>query len=149
MVISAGPGRRIVLMKQILISIQNTFRRITDSRSEKGMTLAEVLVAVAITGTLVTMLLTSLSTGSRAVGTMYESSTAEGIAQSQLEYTRSQSYMTAPATYDSITSLPPHFTVSSEASAIDGRDGNIQKITVTVYRDSEPVLIKEDFKVNR
>ena len=128
---------------------QALLRRIAAIRNQEGMALVEVLVAVAITGGVVVMLLSSLSTGSGAVGIMYERTTAENLARSQLEYTKSQEYLLAPSSYDTIVSLPPDFTVSAEASAVTDRDDNIQKITVRVYRDGEPVLVKEDFKVNR
>lgn len=124
-------------------------RRLTLIRRENGASLAEVLIALAIAGTIVVLFLSSLSTGARAVGVIYEHTTAENLARSQLEYTKSQDYVTAPADYDSIPSLPPGFTVSAEASAVTDRDDNIQKITVTVYRDEKTVLIMEDFKVNR
>ena len=127
---------------------QGLLRRIAAIQQE-GFGLVEVLIAVAITATAIVMFLTTLSTGSRTVGLMYERTTAENLARSQLEYTKSQPYMTAPASYTTITTLPLEFTVTAEASAVTGRNNNIQKIIVTVYRNMEPVLVIEDFKVNR
>lgn len=128
---------------------QNWLRRLTATRRENGAGLAEVLIALAITGTIVVVFLSSLSTGARAVGVIYERTTAQNLARSQLEYTRSQDYVPAPASYEPIPSLPPDFTVSVQASAVEDRDDNIQKITVTVYRNGESILVMEDFKVNR
>lgn len=124
-------------------------RRITAIRGEKGTGLVEVLVACAITGIVVVMFLSSLSTGSKAVGIIYERTTAENLARSQLEYTKSQDYIPAPASYDTIVSISSGFTVSAEASPVADRDDNIQKIAVIVYRDGEPIMSMEDFKVNR
>ena len=124
-------------------------RRITAIQQQEGFGLVEVLVAVAIVATAVIMFLSSLSTGSRTVGLMYERTTAENLARSQLEYTKSQDYIPAPVSYDTIVSLPSGFTVSAQDSPVTDRDDNIQKITVTVYRDGEPILFMEDFKVNR
>ncbi len=128
---------------------QGLLRRIAAIRQQEGFGLVEVLVALAIVATAVIMFLTALSTGSGTVGLMYERTTAENLARSQLEYTASQDYIPAPSSYDTVVSVPSTFTVSAEASPVADRDGNIQKITVTVYRDGEPILSMESFKVNR
>lgn len=124
-------------------------RRITAIQQQEGFGLVEVLVTLTIMATAIIMFLSSLSTGSRTVGLMYERTTAENLARSQLEYTKSQDYIPAPVSYDTIVSLPSGFTVSAQASPVTDRDDNIQKITVTVYRDGESILFMEDFKVNR
>ena len=127
---------------------QGLLRRIAAIQQE-GFGLVEVLIAVAITATAIVMFLTTLSTGSRTVGLMYERTTAENLARSQLEYTTSQDYMPTPASYDTTAPIPPGFAVSAEASPVADRDGNIQKITVTVYRNGKSILSMEKFKVNR
>lgn len=128
---------------------QGLLRRITVVQQQEGFGLVEVLVAVSIVATAVIMFLTTLSTGSRTVGLMYERTTAESLVRSQLEYTKSQDYIPAPASYDTIVPIPSGFTVSAQASPVTDRGDNIQKITVTVYRDGESTLFMEDFKVNR
>ena len=132
-----------------LTAIQGLLRQIAAIRREKGISLAEVLVALAIVATAVVMFLSTLLTGSKTVGLIYERTTAENLARSQLEYTKSQDYIPAPSSYDTIMSLPSGFTVSAQASAIAGRDDDIQKITVTVYRGGKSILLIGDFKVNR
>lgn len=128
---------------------QGLLRRIARIRQQEGMSLVAVLVALAITAGAVIMFLSSLSTGSKAVGVVNERTIADNVARSQLEYTKSQPYAPVPTSYDSITSVPPYFTVSVEATAVTDRDENIQKIAVTVYHNGEPVLLIEGFKVNR
>jgi len=128
---------------------QGLLKRITAIQQQEGFGLVEVLIATAITATAIVMFLGTISTGSGQVGFIYERITAENLARSQLEYTKSQPYMTAPASYTPITTLPLEFTVTAEASAVTGRNNNIQKIIVTVYRNMEPVLVIEDFKVDR
>ena len=118
-------------------------------RQQSGFGLAEALVALAIMMTAVVLFLTSLSTSSKGVGVISERTTAEQIARSQLEYTKSQSYLPAPSSYSVIPSLPSGFTLSARSSSITSRDSNLQKITVTVYRDGKQVLTVEDFKSNR
>lgn len=116
---------------------------------QRGAGLVEVLVALLITGTAVVIFISSLYTGSRTVGIIYERTTAENLARSQLEYVKGQEYAAVPTTYEVLPSMPPDFTISAEASAIEERDENIQKVTVTVYRNGETKLALEDFKVNR
>ena len=118
-------------------------------RRQEGIGLVEVLIAMVITGGVVVLLCNTLSTGSRAVGIMQERTIAENLARAQLEFTRSQDYIPAPASYDAVESLPADFTVSADASSVVDRDENIQRITVTVYRDGDAILTEEDFKVNR
>ena len=136
-------------MKRLHVAIRAILRKIVSLHRQDGISLVEVMVALALTGSVVVMSLSSLTTGSKAVGALYEQTMAESVAQSQLEYTKHQDYIPIPANYDTIPSLPSGFTVSVEASDIASRDENIQKIKVTVYRDGDPILFKEDYKVNR
>lgn len=116
--------------------------------SERGAGLVEVLVAVAIVGVTLVVFLAAVSTGSIGVATTEERVTAENLARSQLEYTKSETYLAAPASYPTVTP-PAGYTVSADASSIPEGDGSVQKITVTVARDGETLLTVEDFKVDR
>ncbi|MCZ6789995.1 MAG: hypothetical protein O7D33_08710 [Chloroflexi bacterium] len=116
---------------------------------EKGASLVESLIAVAIMAIAVTAFLAAFSTGSLAVRKLDKGVTAETLARSQLEYTKSQVYDVAPASYDTLTPVPAGYSISSNATSIGGRDANIQKITVTVSRDGEVALVLEEFKLNR
>ncbi len=97
----------------------------------------------------VTAFLAAFSTGSLAVRRADKGVTAENLARSQLEYTKSQAYIVSPASYDTITPVPAGYSISSVATSIAGRDANIQKITVTATRDGKVLLVLEDFKLNR
>ncbi len=116
---------------------------------EKGASLVESLMAVAIMTIAVTAFLAAFSTGSLAVRRADKGVTAENLARSQLEYTKSQAYVVAPASYDTITPVPAGYSISSDATSVAGRDANIQKITVTATRDGKVLLVLEDFKLNR
>jgi len=109
----------------------------------------EVLIALALTGGVVVMVLTTLSTGTKTLGTLDEMTTAENIAQAQLEYTKSDTFQSLPATYDVIPNPPSNYSVTVEASAVPSRDASLQKITVTVYHQSDLVFSKEGYKVDR
>jgi Tfp pilus assembly protein PilV len=120
--------------------------------NQEGVGLVEVLVAVAIVGMTVVALLAALSTGSIGVATSDEQVTAANLARSQLEYTRSQPYADF---YETVTP-PAGYAVSvqtasvPDATSVPGADSTtIQKITVTVTRNSETLLTVEDFKVDR
>lgn len=115
---------------------------------QDGVGLVEVLVAVAILGVTLVAFLTAISTGSLGVATTEERVTAENLARSQLEYTKSQAYVTAPASYVTVTP-PAGYAITAEASSIPDSDSAIQKITVTVTRSGETLLTVEDFKVDR
>ena len=116
--------------------------------AQAGVGLVETLVAVAILGVTLTVLLAAISTGSAGVATTEERVTAENLARSQLEYTKSQPYLPAPASYATVTP-PAGYAVSAEATSIPDSDSSIQQITVTVTRDGETLLTVEDFKVDR
>lgn len=117
-------------------------------RGEAGVGLAEVLVAVAILGVTLVAFLAALSTGSAGVATTEERVTAQNLARSQLEYTKSLPYQSAPASYATVTP-PSGYSISTQAAAIAGADSAIQEITVTVSRGSKTLATVTDYKVDR
>ena len=125
--------------------LEHTVRRFRD---QNGLGLVETLVAVAILGTSVVAFVVALSTGSIAVGKQDEEVVAQGLAQAQLEYTKSQAYDAEASTYPAVTA-PAGYTVSVAVSAVPSTDEDIQKITVDVLRGGESIIIVEDYKVNR
>ena len=126
--------------------LRNSIATLSD---EKGVGLAESLIAVAIVGIAITALVGALSTGSIAVQRADTQVPAENLTLAQMEYTKSQQYQPAPASYSIIDPLPADYAVSATASPIEGRDADIQKITVTVTCQVGTTLTIEDFKVNR
>ena len=134
------------MVKMLLSPCRKLIHR---SGGQRGAGLVEVLVALLLTGTAAVIFISSLYTGSRTVGIIYERTTTENLARSQLEYVKGQEYAVAPTTYEILPDLPSEFSISAEASVIEERDENIQKITVTVRRNGETMMALEDFKVNR
>jgi len=116
---------------------------------EEGVGLVETLIAVGILGLALTVLLAAVSTGSLAVSRTEERVAAENLARSQLEYTKSQGYLTPPASYLTVTPSPGGYGVVVEAASIPDTNSGIEKITVTVSRDGKTLLVVEDYKVNR
>ena len=92
----------------------------TKSRSERlralptgqrGQTLIEVLVALAVLGIVATAFISSMTTASTAMIIADEQTTAESLSRSQLEYIRSQAYVTAvdgEATYQKRSGVPTY-----------------------------------------
>ena len=113
-----------------------------------GLGLVETLVAVSILGTSVVAFVIALSSGSIAVGENDAEVIAQGLAQSQMEYTKSDVYDSGAATYPLIAA-PEGYGISVGVSSVPNTDADIQKITVIITRESEAVLQVEDYKVNR
>lgn len=111
------------------------------------MTLVETLVAIAILGVSATAFVTALSTGSIATSTQDERTIAEGLAQSQIEFIKSQTYDATGVSYSAIT-CPTGYSVSVNANSAIYSNNNIQKITISVSHNSNVVLTLEDYKVN-
>ncbi len=109
----------------------------------------EALIAVGILGLALTALLSAVSTGSMAVSRTEERVTAENLARSQLEYTKSQPYQPLPASYATVTPYPDDYAIAVTADVAPGGDSSIEKITVTVTRNGKELLVVEDHKVDR
>ncbi len=118
------------------------------AQDQMGLGLVETLVAVAVLGTSVVAFVVALSAGSIAVGKQDEEVVAQSLVQTQLEYTKSHAYDAEATTYPTLDT-PEGYTVSVGVASIPDTDDDIQKITVTVYRESETIIIVEDYKVNR
>ena len=124
-------------------------RSFSVATKQAGFGLVESLLAVAILGSTVFMLLGGLSTGAVTVGILQEDVVAENLGRTQLEYTKSLPFNAAPYSYQSITEVPEGYTITSDAVAVSERNQNIQRLTITVYRGIEVVYVLEGFKVNR
>jgi type II secretory pathway pseudopilin PulG len=132
--------------------IKKARRRLTwiknRTQSQRGLGLVETLVAVAILGTSVVAFAVALSAGSIAVGEQSQEVVAQGLAQAQLEYTKSYDYDAGASTYPAVDA-PEGYAVAIGVGAVPDTDAGIQKITVTIRRGSENILTVEDYKVNR
>jgi prepilin-type N-terminal cleavage/methylation domain-containing protein len=120
-------------------------------KSEKGMSLLETIIAVAILGIISAAFLGALATTSTARATNEERTTAKILAESILENIKTEEYTT---TYELDTVWPvdardnfPGYTPSLTTTT--EKNGNIQKITVTISHHSHEVLSLESYKVDR
>jgi type II secretory pathway pseudopilin PulG len=114
------------------------------------MGLAETLVAVAILGTSVAAFVIALSAGSLTVGEQGNEAVAQSLAQNQMAYTKNYAYSSNATTYPKLAT-PSSYSVSVNVVSVPGTgtDTDIQKITVTVLKDSVSLLTVSDYKVNR
>jgi Tfp pilus assembly protein PilV len=122
-------------------------RRKQITRRQKGISLVETLVAVAILGTAIITFISALSTGAISVGDNGQETIAQRLAQSQMESTKSLAF--APSgVYPTIT-VPAGYVLTVNATSVPNTDANIQKITVTVLLNGTSIFTVADYKVNR
>ena len=122
-------------------------------KSEKGIGLIEVLIALSILGLIAAAFLSGLATASKALLIADERTTAESLARSQLEYVKGIYYVDEATSYPKEPLPQEHiddgFEVTITALPLDDPDQGIQKITVTVERFNEVKITLEDYKVAR
>jgi len=128
---------------------------------EKGVTLIEALIALALLSIIAIPFLSGLATASRASSIADERDTAQSLAQSQLEYVKSQSYIyhTDPAHGDyGLVVAPDSYSIELTAVPVDldtgqplpsGQDNGVQKLTVAIRHRGEGVVTLEGYKVSR
>ena len=110
---------------------------------ERGESLVEILVALAIIAIVITIFLAALSTGTFGVSVVCKRVTAENIARSQLEHVKESDFI---ADYTPTAISHPGYTAVISATTIYT---GLQLITVTVFYNDERVFAIEDYKVNR
>lgn len=118
-------------------------------KNEKGFSLVEVLISVAILGAIGATYLSGLSTVSKVLLITDSQETAKNLAESQMEYVKHSDY----ALVYSPAPIPPEhegYTASiGTDNELTARDSNIQKITVTIERQGKELAILEGYKTNR
>ncbi len=116
------------------------------SGTEKGASLIETLVALALMGIIAVSFMGGLATSSKSRSIADEHVSARLIAESQMEDIKKQTYSFS---YDT-AQIPPGYEGYSSTVAIDNmRNGNIQKITVAVRHHNRTIVTLESYKVNR
>ncbi len=114
-------------------------------KGQRGASLVEVAVSLALLGILAVGLLSALGTGTRALLLTDERQTAKNLAETQLEHVKQlgfeSSYDPAP-----LPDVYTGYTARIEVAGIPDRDSNIQKITVVVDHHEREVLRLEGYK---
>ena len=146
-------------------------------KGEKGFSLMEVALAIALLGVVAIAYLGALATGSRAIMIADERATAESLARTHIEYVRSQDYSSADWNY-TVTSTqlsstdppgeewwdddPPPllsgdydtYTVIVSTEPLSGAiDNGIQVITVTIRNtisgETKEIFALEGYRAQR
>jgi hypothetical protein len=116
--------------------------------SERGVTLVEAAVTVLLLGGGVLTMVLTMSGGVMAVQVNDEEVTAQGLARTQMEYTKEYLYNTGATTYPKVAA-PDSYNITVSVAAVPLATNNIQKITVNVSREGNSILSIQDYKVNR
>ena len=114
-------------------------------REQRGLSLAESVVAVAIVGVTVVSFVSALSAGSIAVREGAQEAISQRLVRTQLEYIKSCPYDSSYSTVEA----PEGYAISVGVDSTPDNDADIQKIRVTIYKDGKDILSVENYKVNR
>lgn len=115
-------------------------------KGESGASLVEALVALVLLGIIGASFLGSLSTSSNTRVIADEHASARILAESQMEDIKKRTYAFS---YDPAPISSDYPGYSAEIDVDTLRNGNIQKITVTISHHDKDITELESFKVNR
>lgn len=129
------------------------------SGNQEGFAFIEALLALVILGAFGTALLGGLAVATKATPIADETSTAQNLAETQMEYVLNQDYdhINDPPQYFVIsgTDVPEGYSISSVAIRLDAdddgsdNDDGIQKIEVSIQHWDETVTILEGYRIRQ
>ena len=121
-------------------------------KSEKGISLLETIVALALLSIIGVPFLISIGTATNAAMVADEKVTAESLARSEIEYIKDCNYQYDATEYavDPTIDIPSGWSIPNPTvEALNSPDDGIQKVTITVRRDGEDELSAFVYKVDR
>lgn len=125
------------------------------ARRERGATLIEALIALAILGVVAAAFLSGLTTTAKGTIIADEQATAESLARSQMEWAKSENvpYVYGATEY-SAASVPAgkdyaDYSATIDAEALHTPDNGIQKIAVTINHGDKELLKLTGYKMDR
>jgi prepilin-type N-terminal cleavage/methylation domain-containing protein len=123
-------------------------------RDEKGFTLIEVLISIALSAVIVSGVLITIGTASKMLVRTKNQETAKDLASTEMEYIRSQAFsgsytLTVPSIYSSRFTLNSTNTPPFSATVSPLQLGE-QKIEIDVYLigSSTPIYTLVDYRVS-
>ncbi len=128
-------------------------RKLSRRRGQSGASLVESLVSLAILGTVTVAFLGGLGTTSQAAIVSDRHSTAESLAQVQMETVRLVTYLYEASSYSPVP-LPAGddyavYSAAIAAQPLNNPDDGIQRITVTISRAGVTEYTLVSYKVDR
>ena len=115
-------------------------------KSQSGFALLETIVAVALLGIISVAFLGATITSSSSRVIADEHTAARILAESQMETLKKQ---TSAFGYDPVPIPEEYLGYTSLVNVESMRNGNIQKITVTIKHHDKQITTLESYKVNR
>ena len=115
-------------------------------RGERGVLLIETMVSLALLGLLGSSFLWAVSMSSNSRVIADEHVTARILAESQIEYLKEQTYAYS---YEAVPVPDAYPGYTAEVDVDTMRNGDIQKLTVTIRHHGRDIETLEDYKVNR
>jgi len=123
------------------------------THNEEGIALIETLVSLAVLGAITTTFLSGLATASTVTLNIDERVTADNLARSQMESTKTAEYVYETASYaPAIIPVGPDYNDYSaviNAEPLNNPDDGIQKITVIIKKFTEEKVRLEGYKVDK
>jgi type II secretory pathway pseudopilin PulG len=134
-----------VIRSSTVIRPAGWIKMLKKIKGEKGISLLETVIAVAIMSIIAVAFLSALATTSSARATNDERTGAKILAEGIIENIKADDYS---PTYE--VSVPPEFPgyTANVITSVE-RNGNIQKITVTISHKGHVVLSLDSYKVDR
>ena len=124
-------------------------------KSQEGFSLIEILVSIAILGIAGVGFLSGLHTVYETIPLTEQENIALNLAENQMEYIRNQPYDPS-GNYDIIPDLPPGYGIGIPMTGLmdpedvgDGADYGLQRISVVVIYDDQPVTMLEACKADK
>ena len=125
------------------------------ARRERGATLIETLIALAILGVVAAAFLSGLTTTAKGTIIADEQATAESLARSQMEWVKSENVPYIYGTTEYSAALIPagedyaDYSATIDAEALNSPDNGIQKITVNINHSDKELLKLTGYKMDR
>jgi type II secretory pathway pseudopilin PulG len=116
-------------------------------KAERGTSLLETIVALALLGIISVVFLGALATTSNSRVIADEHASARILAEAQMEDIKKQSYLSSYNVTESILVEYPGY--SAQIDVDNMRNGNIQKIVITVSHHNRNVTTLEGYKARR
>ena len=120
-------------------------------RNEKGISILEELISLALIALVLIIFVGGLSVGSAGVGTVYKRVSSENLARAGLEHIKNVPYLESGDYVDDITSVTvpvPGYSLMVEAQTLveEGDPDTLQLITITVRSGEQTQFVMEGYK---